>query len=131
AGIAFNAVNGSDMVAFPTDPGQWNTVTVTNNIIVDNVGGWDGAGISLSDSPNVNIINNTVAYNSSTASSGILFNTLGAPLASQGGSSCSSTATTTCPQPAGLVAIQHSAVLAANLPSRSEEHTSELQSRFD
>ena len=117
AGIAFNAVNGSDMVAFPTDPGQWNTVTVTNNIIVDNVGGWDGAGISLADSPNVNIINNTVAYNNSTASSGILFNTLGAPLASQGGSSCSSTATTTCPQPAGLVAIQHSAVLAANLPS--------------
>src|SRR5207249_5784720 len=87
--------------------------------------------LPISDSPNVNIINNTVAYNNSTASSGILFNTLGAPLASQGGSSCSSTATTTCPQPAGLVAIQHSAVLAANLPSRSEEHTSELQSRFD
>ena len=117
AGISFNAVNGSDMVAFPTDPGQWNLVTVTNNIIADNVGGWDGAGISLHDSPNVNIINNTIAYNSSTASAGILFNTLGAPLASQGGASCTSTATTTCPQPAGLVAIQHSAVLAANLPS--------------
>src|SRR5437899_5291343 len=95
----------------------WNTVTVTNNIIVDNVGGWDGAGISLADSPSVNIINNTVAYNNSTASSGILFNTLGPPLASQGGISCSSTATTTCPQPAGLVAIHYSSVLAANLPS--------------
>ncbi|PYT76704.1 MAG: hypothetical protein DMG40_25610 [Acidobacteria bacterium] len=117
AGIAFNAVNGTDMVNFPTDPGQWNQVTVTNNIIVDNVGGWDGAGISLADSPNVNIINNTIAYNASTASAGILFNTLGAPLASQGGSSCASTATTTCPQPGGLVALQHSAVLAANLPS--------------
>ena len=117
AGIAFNAVNGTDMVNFPTDPGQWNLVTVTNNIIVDNVGGWDGAGISLADSPNVNIINNTIAYNASTASAGILFNTLGAPRASQGGSSCTSTATTTCPRPAGLVAIQHSAVLAANLPS--------------
>ena len=117
AGIAFNAVNGTDMVNFPTDPGQWNLVTVTNNIIVDNVGGWDGAGISLADSPNVNIINNTIAYNASTASAGILFNTLGAPLASQGGSSCSSTVTTTCPRPGGLVAIQHSAVLAANLPS--------------
>ncbi|MGB7846869.1 MAG: choice-of-anchor D domain-containing protein, partial [Candidatus Acidiferrum sp.] len=117
AGIAFNSVNGSDMVAFPTDPGQWNLVTVTNNIIVDNVGGWDGAGISLHDSPNVNIINNTIAYNNSTASAGILFNTLGAPLASQFGNSCTSTATTTCPQPGGLVAIQHSAVLAANLPA--------------
>jgi hypothetical protein len=117
AGIAFQAVNGSDMVAFPTDPGQWNLVTVTNNIIVDNVGGWDGAGISLRDSPNVNIINNTIAYNASTASAGILFNTLGAPIASQGGTSCTSTSITTCPQPSGLVAIQHSAVLAANLPS--------------
>src|SRR5205823_7749675 len=43
-GIGFQAVNGSDMVAFPDDPGQWNLVTVTNNIIVDNVAGWDGAG---------------------------------------------------------------------------------------
>ncbi|MBA0083381.1 MAG: hypothetical protein HRJ53_00135, partial [Acidobacteria bacterium Pan2503] len=125
AGIAFNAVNGTDMVNFPTDPGQWNLVTVTNNIIVDNVGGWDGAGISLRDSPNVNIINNTIAYNASTASAGILFNTLGAPLSSQPPpppgtpgpySSCTSTSTTTCPRPAGLVAIQHSAVLLANLP---------------
>jgi hypothetical protein len=65
----------------------------------------------------VNIINNTIAYNNSTASAGILFNTLGAPLASQGGTSCTSTATTTCPQPAGLVAIRHSAILAANLPN--------------
>jgi len=116
AGIAFNRVNGNDMVTFPTEPALWNSVLVTNNIIVDNVGGWDGAGISLIDSPNVNIINNTIAYNASTASAGILFNTLGAPLASQGGTSCTNSATTTCPQPAGLVAIQHSAVLAANLP---------------
>jgi hypothetical protein len=114
-GIAFNAVNGSDMVAFPDDPGQWNAVTVTNNIIVDNVAGWDGAGISLFDSPNVNIINNTIANNASTASSGILFNTLGAPLASQPGTSTTHSATTTAPQVAGVVALQHSAVLFANL----------------
>src|SRR5207253_1583153 len=79
-GIGFRAVNGSDMVAFPDDPGQWNLATVTNNIIVDNVAGWDGAGISLVDSPNVNIINNTIALNASTASSGVLFNTLGGPI---------------------------------------------------
>ena len=58
-------------------------MTVTNNIIVNNVAGWDGGGISLLDSPNVNIINNTIAYNNSTASAGVLFNTIGAPLASQ------------------------------------------------
>jgi len=115
-GIAFTRVNGNDMVTFPTEPALWNSALVTNNIIVDNVSGWDGSGISLADSPNVNIINNTIAYNNSTASAGILFNTIGAPLASQGGTNCTNSATTTCPQPAGLVAIQHSPVLLANLP---------------
>jgi hypothetical protein len=120
-GIAFQAVNGSDMVAFPTNPRQWNTVTVTNNIITDNVAGWDGAGISLLDSTAVNIVNNTIAFNSSTASAGPLFNTLGAPLASTPpgtGQTCTANCgTTTHPQPAGVVAIQNSAVLRANLPS--------------
>jgi hypothetical protein len=115
-GIAFNAVNGADMVAFPEDPGQWNSVTVTNNIIVDNVAGWDGGGISLLDSPNVNIVNNTIAYNNSTASAGVLFNTLGGPLASQQGPTCTSNCgSTTAPQVAGVVALQNSALLTANL----------------
>jgi hypothetical protein len=122
-GIAFQAVNGSDMVAFPTNPRQWNTVTVTNNIIADNVAGWDGAGISLLDSTAVNIINNTIAFNSSTASAGPLFNTMGAPLSSTppgpsqtcpGSNNC---VTTTHPQVAGVVAIQNSAILRANLPA--------------
>jgi hypothetical protein len=115
-GIAFNAVNGSDMVAFPADPGQWNSATVTNNIIVDNVAGWDGAGISLLDSPNVNIINNTIAFNASTASAGVLFNTLGGPIASQQGPTCTTNCgVTSAPQVAGVVALQNSAVLMANL----------------
>jgi len=115
-GVAFNAVNGSDMVAFPDDPGQWNSVTLTNNIIVNNVAGWDGAGISLLDSPNVNIVNNTIALNDSTATAGVLFNTLGAPLASQGGPTCTvNCGTSSLPQVAGVVALQHSALLSANL----------------
>ena len=125
AGIAFQAVNGSDMVAFPTDPKLWNTVTVTNNIITDNVAGWDGAGISLTDAVAVNIINNTIAFNSSTASAGTLFTTMGAPLASTPppapgapGAPCTAgCGSTTRPQPAGVVAIQNSAVLTANLPA--------------
>jgi hypothetical protein len=120
-GIAFQAANGSDMVAFPTNPRQWNTVTVTNNIIADNVAGWDGAGISLIDSTAVNIVNNTIAFNSSTASAGPLFNTLGAPLGSTPpgtGQTCTANCgTATHPQPAGVVAIQNSAVLRANLPA--------------
>jgi hypothetical protein len=122
-GIAIQGANGSDMVAFPTLPQQWNTVTVTNNIIADNVAGWDGAGISLQDSTAVNIINNTIAFNSSTASAGPLFNTMGAPLSSTppgpsqtcpGSPNCG---VNTHPQVAGVVAIQNSAILRANLPA--------------
>jgi hypothetical protein len=122
-GIAFQAVNGGDVIAFPRTPAQWNSVLFQNNIVTNNVAGWDGAGISLLDSLNVNIINNTIASNDTTASSGTLFNTLGAPLAStpppgpgQPGAPCTANCgTTTHPQPAGLVAIQNSAILKANM----------------
>ena len=116
-GIAFQNVNGSDVVSFPTTPANWWHVTVTNNIISNNVAGWDGAGVSLLDAFNLDLINNTVASNSTTATSGVLFNTIGAPLASTAGTNCTSSSTTSCPQPAGLVTIQNSAVLTANLPA--------------
>jgi hypothetical protein len=126
-GLGLQNVNGSDVVAFPNGcPAVvlcgWNTVTLTNNIIVDNVAGWDGAGISLLDALAVNFVNNTVASNDSTASSGVLFDTIGAPLASTGGTNCSATSlsgpnTVSCPQVAGLVSIQNSATLNANLPA--------------
>src|SRR5437016_13025498 len=117
-GIRLQAVNGGDVLAFPTTPSNWYGVTVTNNIITNNVAGWDGAGISLLDALNVNIINNTIASNDTTASSGVLFNTLGAPLASTQGPTCTANCgTASAPQPAGLVSIQDSAVLKANLPA--------------
>jgi hypothetical protein len=117
-GIRLQNINGSDVVAFPTTPSQWNHVTITNNIIANNVAGWDGGGISALDALNTDIINNTIVSNNTTASAGILFNTLGAPLASASGSSCTNaSATSTCPQPAGLVSIQNSAVFTANLPA--------------
>jgi hypothetical protein len=115
-GIAFQAVNGSDVIAFPKTPGNWNSVLFQNNIVVNNVAGWDGAGISLLDSLNVNIINDTIMHNDTTASSGVLFDTNGAQLASTQGSNCvQAGATLSCPQPAGLVAIQNSAILTANI----------------
>jgi len=117
-GLRLQDVNGSEVVAFPGTPSEWYTVQVTNNIIANNVAGWDGAGISLQDALAVNIINNTIMSNDTTASAGVLFNTLGAPLASSGGPTCTSNCgTTSLPQPAGLVAIQNSAVLQANLPT--------------
>jgi len=123
--LAFLGVNGTDVLTFPTIPANWYAVNVTNNIISNNVAGWDGAGISLLDALNVNIVNNTIASNDTTASSGMLFNTLGAPLASSQGpcsthnpdGSCATAVTTSTRQPAGVVAIQNSSPMTANLPA--------------
>ena len=126
-GIALQNVNGSDVVSFPNGASVcssaslancgWNSVALTNNVITNNVAGWDGGGVSLLDALAVNFINNTVVSNDSTASSGILFNTIGGSLASQQqGSGCQTTsATASCPQVAGLVSLQNSATLTANL----------------
>jgi hypothetical protein len=123
-GIAFQNVNGSDVLAFPGNPAMWHHVTVTNNIIVDNVAGWDGGGVSMLDALYLDFINNTVAANNTTATAGVLNNTLGAPLASSQntGNNCYNTTTGTgnCgtasrPQVAGLVSVQNSAVLSANI----------------
>jgi VCBS repeat-containing protein len=108
-GVRFQGLNGTEVSIFPTSPQYWNSATVTNNIIANNVAGWDGGGISLQDALNVNIINNTIVSNDSTASSGVLFNTLGAPLASSSGTNCMQAGgTASCPQPAGLVAVPNS-----------------------
>jgi hypothetical protein len=124
-GIRLQNINGSEVIAFPRTPSVWNTVSITNNIIADNVAGWDGAGISLLDALNTNIINNTVIANDTTGSSGVLFNTLGAPLASSQGpcgvprnadGTCPQPVTTSTPQPSGLVSIQNSSNLSQNLP---------------
>jgi cadherin-like protein/Big-like domain-containing protein len=125
-GIRLQGVNGTDVITFPGAPANWYQVIVTNNIITNNVAGWDGAGISLLDALKVNIVNNTIASNDTTASSGVLFNTIGAPLASSQGpcpaprdpdGTCPAAVTTSTPQPAGVVAIQNSSNMTANLPS--------------
>jgi hypothetical protein len=130
-GLRLQHVNGSDVINFPNGGGSvtfpgltgsrspWYSPLVQNNIIVNNVAGWDGGGVSLLDALNVNIINNTVVSNDSTASAGPLFNTIGAPLASTQQSSCTQTGvpTSSCPQVAGLVSVQNSATLVANFPT--------------
>jgi hypothetical protein len=128
-GLRLQHINGSDVLNFPNGsstvrfPGitgsisPWYSPLITNNIIVNNVAGWDGGGVSLLDALNVNLINNTIASNDSTASAGVLFNTIGAPLASTQQSNCiQASGTTSCPQVAGLVSVQNSATLVANFP---------------
>jgi hypothetical protein len=126
-GLRMQEVNGSDVVSFPrgdNDSANWNSVRVVNNLIVNNVAGWDGAGVSLQDSLNVDIVNNTIASNDSTASAGPLFSSLFAPLASAPGPTTNTTCTVnsgtgSCPQPAGVVSVTNGAILQANLPTAS------------
>jgi hypothetical protein len=122
-GVRFQAVNGMDVSTFPTNPERWFSVAFTNNIVTNNVAGWDGGGVSLQDSLVVNLINNTIVSNDSTASSGTLF---GAFFATQ------ASAPTPCPrdaqganipcvplsdpQPAGLSSAGHTAEFLASLP---------------
>jgi hypothetical protein len=121
-GLRLQNINGTEVVNFPTSntATRWNHVSVTNNIIVNNVAGWDGGGISLLDALNTDIVNNTIMSNDSTASAGPLFNTIGAPLASSSGTNCiqgGANGTASCPQVGGLVSVQNSAVLKANFPN--------------
>ncbi len=106
-GIRFQAVNGTEVSRFPMHPENWNSVNATNNIIVNNVAGWDGAGLSLQDALVLNLVNNTIASNDTTASSGVLFTPLNARTSN----------TTSAPQAAGLVTMGNSSALVASLPT--------------
>ena len=124
-GIRIQTVSGTDVVRMPLLPGLWNGVTLTNNIIANNVAGWDGGGISLQDAMKVQVINNTIVSNDTTASAGVLFNTIAAPHASTPPPGCDPTANPSCAgfqvvsstiQAAGLVTMAHTANLASQLP---------------
>ncbi|HYM05341.1 MAG TPA: DUF1565 domain-containing protein [Terriglobales bacterium] len=115
-GIRLQEVNGTDVASLPSRPDLWNSVTVTNNIIVNNVAGWDGGGISLQDALNVIIRNNTISNNDSLATAGVLTQTVGAPLTSSPAGNCvqngpSGPSTASCPQAAGVVSMQNSSIL--------------------
>jgi hypothetical protein len=82
-GLRLQNVNGNDVALNQSRPDGWDSVSITNNIIADNVAGWIGGGVSIYDAVKVNFINNTVISNDDTASAGVLFDTLGAPNANQ------------------------------------------------
>jgi parallel beta-helix repeat protein len=112
-GIRLQQVNGTDVSTFYNQPTLWNSVAVTNNIIVNNIAGWDGAGISLQDSLNVTIQNNTISSNDTLASSGVLTQSIGTPVASAPAGSCTQAgnSSASCPQSAGVTSMQNSTLL--------------------
>jgi len=139
-GLRIQQVNGSEVVAFPTGPDPrggnggnaspgWYDITVTNNVIANNVAGWDGGGVSIQDAFKVTFVNNTVASNDTTASAGVLFKTLGAINAASPPPGCTPTTDPTLPQnpsctgnsaphgpqPAGLVVMYNTPNMIAAL----------------
>jgi hypothetical protein len=119
-GIRLQNVNGTEVGTFASQPQYWHDVTITNNIIVNNMAGWDGAGISLQDALNVNIVNNTIAHNDTLASSGVLTTSIGAPMASAPSGNCTQPSptgpdTASCPQSAGVTSTPNSSLLSTSL----------------
>ena len=72
-GIRTQQVNGVDVQNAPNNPNAWWQVTITNNMIVNNVAGYSGGGISLQDTARSTIVNNTVMNNDSTSTVGTTF----------------------------------------------------------
>jgi len=97
-GIHLLGINGEDVAENKNNDKKWYAVNIFNNMIVNNVAGIAGGGISLKDAVHASIINNTVAHNESTATAGELIN----PVDNE-----------STPQPGGIVAREHSVELAA------------------
>jgi hypothetical protein len=109
-GINVSSVNGREVTPSATKK-TLNSLTITNNIIVNNVAGFAGGGIVLADAVRVNLVNNTIAHNDSSATSGDAF--------------CSATpipgvaCVESTPQPAGVVSLGHSPSLANAIANSS------------
>ncbi len=95
-GIRVDGFNGQD-VADSVNANNWHALYLFDNIIVNNAAGFAGGGVSLQDAARCFIVHNTIAHNDSCATALAAF--------SQG-------ATNSTPQPAGIVAYAHSALLA-------------------
>ncbi|MEJ2747695.1 MAG: hypothetical protein P8183_07265, partial [Anaerolineae bacterium] len=76
-------------------PGGVDVMNVYNNMIVNNISTHEGGGIGLNDTPNINIFNNTIMKNLTTATA---------------------VTSTGVPAPAGLSSSQNSDLLQATLP---------------
>jgi len=110
-GIRTQFVNGRDILDSinpkngKASPGQWYSVTLNNNMIVNNVAGWSGGGVSLQDTARSFVVNNTIARNDSTATVSATFTTGDPNLSAD--------------QPAGISSEPHSTALTDAIPAQS------------
>ena len=130
-GIRLQLVNGTDVQRNPTnnllldliDP--WWQITISGNVITNNVAAWAGGGISVRDAVNVMITNNTIASNDTTNTAGVEFDTVGAnqgslPPTGGGTGTCGTTQcnitnpiTTSTFSPSGIVSEPNTPLLVA------------------
>ena len=66
-GIKTLKFNGQDIEATPNTPANWSTITITNNMMVDNSSGDHGGAMAFDDTVFAYVMNNTIARNVSTA----------------------------------------------------------------
>jgi len=97
-GIRTQLANGNEV----NSRNPW-LIRITNNMVVDNVAAWSGGGISLQETVNAVIVNNTISNNDTTANQGALI----------------SATNTSNPQPAGVVAETNSVSLQAAVTARN------------
>jgi parallel beta-helix repeat protein len=97
-GIQAQFVNGADALAAPGNPLAWSTLTITNNMIANNVAALGAGGIWLQDALRATIANNTIANNDSVSTAALAFEA-GQP--------------NSTPLPAGVVSSATSAPLLA------------------
>ena len=110
-GIYLEAVNGADVAANPGDPTKWFSVTMLNNMITNNQAGRAGGGIALQDVAQSGIVNNTIANNESTATTGDAFPP-GQPF-------IATPSYRSRPQVGGIVSFKHSPALLDSLRGRA------------
>ena len=100
-GIRAQYVNGRDVQQFSNQPNNWYFLNLYNNMIVNNLTGLAGGGISLQDALRVRIIHDTIANNDSTATAGTAF----AP----------NSPNQSTPQPAGIVSRANTPLLTNSI----------------
>ena len=109
-GIRLQQVNGADVTLNPTLRSAWHRVTISNNLIVDNVAGWAGGGIAIADSLNSAIVDNTIVSNDSAGIAGVvLAGGVALPAATTGAFGSG------YPSPAGIVSEPTSAALLTQI----------------
>src|SRR5207237_155784 len=84
------------------------------------VTGWASGGVAIQDAVRLSFEGNTVASNDSTATAGVLFDTLGAPNSSVPPPGCN-------PAPAGQPGCTNPVTNASNQPAGFESHRHTLQ----